>query len=211
MRRSSAESGFSDSAGRTFWRAFDDRVEVIHCRAHSGGLTLELGLWFRFVPRRAPVAERDGRPRPTAQSSDVLGNVHAWDGNLRVAGEKAAAWFARWRPLTAVLRWLLVGSPSDAVHTPGPRGSATHALLTGYVAMQLGETAVARRHLGLAAASYREQFDDRRSRPIRGVDPAWGAWVARLETDAALTGATARPDAATPPPRQPPPGAPPVP
>ena len=118
------QSGFSDSAGRTFWRALDDRVEVIHCKAHSGGLTLELGIWFRFVPRRAPVAERDGRPRPTAQSSDVLGNVHAWDGNLRVAGEKAVAWFARWRQLSAVLRWLLVGSPSDAVHTLGPRGSA---------------------------------------------------------------------------------------
>ena len=47
--------------------------------------------------------------------------------------------------LSAVLRWLLVGSPSDAVHTLGPRGSATHALLTGYVAMELDETAVARR------------------------------------------------------------------
>ena len=205
------QSGFSDSAGRTFWRALDDRVEVIHCKAHSGGLTLELGLWFRFVPRRAPVPERDGRPRPTAQSCDVLGNVHAWDGNLRVAGEKAVAWFARWRQLSAVLRWLLVGSPSDAVHTLGPRGSATHALLTGYVAMQLDETAVARRYLGLAAASYREQFGDRHSPQTRGDDPGWDAWVARLEADAALTGATARPDAATPPPRQPPPGAPPVP
>ena len=71
--------------------------------------------------------------------------------------------------------------------------------------------AVARRHLGLAAASYREQSDDRRSRQTRGDDPGWDAWVARLEADAALTGATARPDAATPTPDQPPPGAPPVP
>ena len=205
------QGGFSDSAGRTFWRPLDDRIEVIHCKAHSGGLTLELGVWFRFVPRRAPVEERDGRPRPTAQTCDVLGNVHAWDGDLRVAGEKAEAWFARWRQLTAVLRWLLVGSPSDAVHTLGPRGSATHSLLTGYVAMQLDERAVARRHLGVAAASYREQSDDRRSRQTRGDDPGWDAWVARLEADAELTGATARPDVATPTPGQPPPGAPPVP
>ena len=77
--------------------------------------------------------------------------------------------------------------------------------------MQLDEAAVVRRYLGLAAASYREQFGDRHSPQTRGDDPGWDAWVARLEADAALTGATARPDAATPPPRQPPPGAPPVP
>ena len=178
---------------------------MIHGRAHSGGLTLELGLWFRFVPRRAAVPERDGRPRPAAQSSDVLGNVHAWDANLLVAGEKAVAWFARWRPLTAVLRWLLVGRRRTRSTRSDTRfGDA--ALLTGYVAMQVGETAVARRYLGLAAASYREQFDDRRSRPTRDDDPGWDAWVARLEADAALTGATARPDTAAPPPRQPPQG-----
>jgi len=204
-------AGFASSSGRTFWRELDDRVEVVHCKAHSGGLTLELGLWFRFVPRRAPVAERVGRPTPSAQACDVLGNVHAWDGDLRVAGEKAEAWFARWRSLTDVLRWLLVGSPSDVVHTQGPRGSATHALLTGYVAMHLDETAVARRHLGLAAASYREQFDEQRSRTMRDDDPGWDEWVTRLEADAALTGATARPDAAASPRDQPPPGAPPVP
>ena len=203
--------GFADSAGRTFWRALDDRVEVIHGKAGSGGLTLELGVWFRFVPRRAAVAERGGRPRPSAHACDLLGNVHAWDGDLRVAGEKAEAWFARWRPLTAVLRWLLVGSPSDVIHTLGPRGSATHALLTGYVAMQLEETTVARRHLGLAAASYREQSDDRRAREARGDDRGWDAWVARLEADAALAGATARSDSGHPSPAQPPPGAPPVP
>ena len=93
----------------------------------------------------------------------------------------------------------------------GHAARPTHALLTGYVAMQLDETAVARRYLGLAAASYREQFGDRRSRQTRRDDPGWDAWVARLEADAALTGATARPDAATPTPDQPPPGAPPVP
>ena len=166
-RHSSARAGSRTPPGGRSGVQLDDRVEVIHGKAHSGGLTLELGLWFRFVPRRAPVPERDGRPRPTAQSSDVLGNVHAWDANLLVAGEKAVAWFAKWRQLSAVLRWLLVGSPSDAVHTLGARGSATHALLTGYVAMQVDETAVARRYLGLAAASYREQVGDRRSRQTR--------------------------------------------
>jgi hypothetical protein len=134
-----------------------------------------------------------------------------WDANFLVAGEKAVAWFAKWRQLSAVLRWLLVGSPSDAVHTLGARGSATHALLTGYVAMQVDETAVARRYLGLAAASYREQVGDRRSRQTRDDDPGWDAWVARLEADAALTGATVRPDTTASQPRQPPPGAPPVP
>ena len=188
-------AGFATSAGRTFWREKGDRVEVVHCKAHSGGLTLELGLWFRFVPRRSPVSERDARPRPSAQSCDVLGNVHAWDGDLGAAGAKAEAWFGRWHELGTILRWLLVGSPSDVVHAQGPRGSATHALLTGYVAMELGETSVARRHLGLAAASYREQLDDRGARAARGEDE----WVARLEADAELAAATAERASGAPP------------
>ncbi len=192
-------AGFTASAGRTFWREQDDRVEVVHCRAHSGGLTLELGIWFRFVPRRSPVPERDDGPRPTAQSSDVLGNVHAWDGDLAAAGAKAEAWFGRWRELAAILRWLLVGSPSDVVHAQGPRGSATHALLTGYVAKELGETTVARRHLALAAASYREQLADRRGARATRSDPGWDAWVERLEADAELAASAAERGAGAPP------------
>ena len=53
------EAGFDDSAGRTFWRTVEDRVEVLHCKAHSGGITLELGLWFRFVPRPVAVPESE--------------------------------------------------------------------------------------------------------------------------------------------------------
>jgi len=206
------QRGFDDSAGRTFWREAGDRVETVHCRADPGGLTLELGIWFRFVPRLTVVPESEGLARPAFHACDLRGHVHAWDRDLRVAGTKAEAWFQRWRRLDALLRWLLVGSPSDTVYAQGARGSASHALLTGYVALQLGEDAVARRHLGNAAASYREHLDDGRSREPSDVGADWHAWVARVEADAALIGAAGRPAGThRPPGRQRPPGAPPVP
>lgn len=203
--------GFEDSVGRTFWRDAGDRVETVHCRADPSGLTLELGIWFRFVPRLTVVAEREGRARPTLHVCDLRGRVHAWDRDLRLAGTKAEAWFVRWRRLDALLRWLLVGSPSDTVYAQGTRDSASHALLTGYVALQLGEDAVARRHLGAAAASYRELLDEGHSREPSGGAEDWQAWVARVEADVALIGAARRPADTHPAGRQPPPGAPPVP
>ena len=189
VRRSLApllrEAGFSDSSGRTFWRELDDRIEVLHCRAHRGGLTLALGIWLRFVPRRTPAPERAGRPRPAEHACDLRGNVHAWDGDLQVAGGRAVEWFGGWRASSTILRWLLVGSPSDEVFGAGARGSASHALLTGYVARQVGEEAVARRHLGRAATSLRKSLEERRARDAAGLTPAWDAWVALVEADAA--------------------------
>jgi hypothetical protein len=179
------EAGFTTVVGRSFWRELPDRVETVHCKAHRGGMTLELGIWFGFVPRRSPVVEREGRPTPAAHAGDLQGNVHAWDDDLRAAGAAAEKWFARWRPLPAVLRWLLVGSPSDETFGPGMRGASGHALLTGYVARELGESAVARRHLEQAAAAYRALVEERRARGAGDVPSDLDAWVARLEADAA--------------------------
>ena len=178
------DAGFTAGVGRTFWRSLPDRVETVHCKAHRGGMTLELGIWFGFVPRRAPVAERAGKPAPAAHACDLQGNVHAWDDDLRAAGAAAEKWFSRWRPLPAVLRWLLVGSPSVETFGPGTRGAPGHALLTGYVARELGESAVARRHLERAAAAYRALADERRARGAVEAAPDLDAWVARLEADA---------------------------
>src|SRR4029453_8374495 len=97
------------------------------------------------------------------------------------AGAAAEKWFARWRPLPAVLRWLLVGSPSDGTFRPGMRGASGPALLTGYVARELGESAVARRHLEQAAAAYRALVEERRARGAGDVPSDLDAWVARLE------------------------------
>ena len=179
------DAGFTTIVGRTFWRALPDRVETVHCKAHRGGMTLELGIWFGFVPRRTTVVERAGEPTPAAHACDLQGNVHAWDDDLRAAGTAAEKWFLRWRPLPAVLRWLLVGSPSDETFGPGLRGTPGHALLTGYVARELGESAVARRHLERAAASYRTVADERRARGAAEAAADLDAWVARLESDAA--------------------------
>jgi hypothetical protein len=65
------------------------------------------------------------------------------------------------------------------------RGAPGHALLTGYVARELGESAVARRHLERAAAAYRALADERRARGAVEAAPDLDAWVARLEADAA--------------------------
>ena len=178
------DAGFTTAVGRTFWRALPDRVETVHCKAHRGGMTLELGIWFGFVPRRTPVVERAGTPTPAAHACDLQGNLHAWDDDLRAAGAAAEKWFSRWRPLPAVLRWLLVGSPSVETFGPGMRGAPGHALLTGYVARELGESAVARRHLERAAAAYRALADERRARGAVEA-PDLDEWVARLEADAA--------------------------
>ena len=97
-------AGFDDSAGRTFWRRRDDRVEVLHCRARTSGLSLELGIWFGFVPRADLVPEHEGRLRPAKAHCDMRGRVQVSSDGLEAAGRASALWFARWRPLDAVLR-----------------------------------------------------------------------------------------------------------
>ena len=177
------DAGFDDSAGRTFWRRLDDRVERLHAKPHKGGLTLELGIWFRFVPRPYAVPERGGRERPGELYCDLRGTVHAWSGDLESAGRESALWFARWRPLPAVLRLLRDGSQSDEAYGWGAAGSPHHHVLTGYVARAMGDLEVARAQLSLAAAYYRRQLDERRTE--QAAEPEWVAWVERLEVDAA--------------------------
>ena len=178
VRRSLApllrDAGFADSAGRTFWRVLDDRIETVHCRADSDGLTLAVGVWLSFMPRATPVTERGGRPRPAERACDLRGIVRVRDEDLEDAGGRALAWFDGWRSPSALLRWLLIGTQSPQAYAQGDRGSTSHALLTGYVARQAGEEAVARRQLGQAAAALRGSLDA----PLP-------AWVAQVEADAA--------------------------
>lgn len=174
------ESGFEDSSGRTFWRALDDRVEVLQCKAHRGGLTLELGIWFRFVPRRHPVPQRSGRSLPGEFACDMRGNVHAWHDDLVSAAEKAERWFARWRPLPVVLRWLLEGKQSEEAHGWGAPGSPLNTLLSGYIARETGDLDTACEQLARAAAYVRDQLDS----PGAEVTPEWEAWVRQVESDA---------------------------
>jgi hypothetical protein len=174
-------AGFDDSAGRTFWRHLDDRVEVLHCKAHRGGLTLELGIGLRFGPRPDPVPERAARERPGAVHSDIRGNVHVWSQDLESAGRESALWFARWRSLSAVLRWLREGAQADDAFGWGSPGSPLHRTLTGYVAREVGDLDHARGQLALAAAYYRGQLAERGRSP----EPEWEAWVEALEADAA--------------------------
>jgi hypothetical protein len=177
------EAGFDDASGRTFWRHLDDRVERLHAKAHRGGLTLELGIWFRFVPRPYSVPEHDGRERPGELACDLRGNVHAWSGNLEAAGRESAFWFARWRPLPVVLRRLRDGTQSDEAFGWGAVGSPQHNVLTGYVARAVGNAEVTRAQLSLAAAYYRGELEERSTE--RTTDPEWVAWVERLEGDGA--------------------------
>jgi hypothetical protein len=170
-------AGFDDSASRTFWRALEDRVERVHCKAHAGGLTLELGIWFLFVPRWYAIPEKNGRLRPSEYACDLRGNVHAWHGDLASAAAEAEAWFGRWRPLPVVLRWLLEGASSeDAFHWGAP-GSPVHATLVGYLAKQLGEDTLTRQHLARVVAHYAGNDPSERS-------PEWDAWLARVREDA---------------------------
>jgi hypothetical protein len=178
------DAGFGTVAGRAFRRDLDDRIEVVRCRAGATGMTLEAGIWFRFVPRPGPRNE-DAGGGPAVDECDLRAGARVGDDDLRAAGGDTERWFARWRPLDVVLRWLLTGSPSGAAHGPGPRGSAGHALLTGSVARRLGETAVARRHLGHAATLFRTELDERRARDLGDVTPEWVAWLAQLEATAA--------------------------
>jgi hypothetical protein len=177
------EAGFDDASGRTFWRHLDDRVERLHAKAHRGGLTLELGIWFRFVPRPYSVPEHDGRERPGELACDLRGNVHAWSGNLEAAGRESAFWFARWRPLPVVLRRLRDGTQSDEAFGWGAVGSPQHNVLTGDVARAVGNAEVARAQLSLAAAYYRGELEERSTE--RTTDPEWVAWLERLEGDGA--------------------------
>ena len=174
-------AGFGDAAGRTYWRHLEDRVEVLHCRAHRDGLTLELGVWFRFVPRSYAVAERAGLVRPDDAHCDIRGRVQVWSQDLQAAGRESALWFARWRPLPVVLRWLREGVQSEEAYGWGAPGSPHHHLLTGYVAREVGDAELARGQLSLAAAYYRGELDEQGHEQTR----EWEAWVEALEADAA--------------------------
>lgn len=185
VRRSLApllrDAGFTDSSGRTFWRVLDDRVETAHCRAGGDGLALVLGIRFSFVPR-APSVAPAGHPRPHERACDLRATVRVHGDDLEAAGVRVLAWFDRWRPLAAVLRWLLIGTQSEEAYAQGGRGTTEHALLTGYVARQAGEEAVARRQLGQAAVALRGSLGDLRS---EGDAQALETWVSRVEADAA--------------------------
>jgi hypothetical protein len=178
-------AGFDDAAGGTFWRHLDDRIEVLRCRPHRDGLTLELGIWFRFVPRAYAVEGPGGRERPDEVHCDIRGRVHAWSDDLAAAARESALWFARWRPLPVVLRWLREGHQSEGAYGWGAPGSPHHHLLTGYVAREVGDEELARGQLSLAAAYYRGELDERSPEHTRARTPEWEAWVELLETDAA--------------------------
>jgi hypothetical protein len=170
-----AAAGFDDSARGTFWRHLDDRVEVLHAKPHGKGLMLELGIWFRFVPRSYPVASHTGRERPAELHCDIRGRAHLPSGELESAGRVSALWFARWRQLSAVLHWLREGAQSEEAYGWGAPGSPQHHLLTGYVARELGDAELARGQLSLAAAYYRGELGE--------GDAA--DWVEIVEADAA--------------------------
>ena len=176
-------AGFDDSAGRTFWRRRDDRVEVLHCRARTSGLSLELGIWFGFVPRADLVPEHEGRLRPAKAHCDMRGRVQVSSDGLEAAGRASALWFARWRPLDAVLRALREGTQSEDAFGWGAPDSPQLRLLTGYVAREAGNVELARGQLALAAAYYRGELDEPDAERER--TPEWKAWVEALEADAA--------------------------
>ena len=180
-------AGFDDAAGGTFWRHLDDRIEVLRCRPRRDGLTLELGIWFRFVPR-AYAVDDGGRERPDEIHCDLRGRLHAWSDDLGSAGRESALWFARWRPLPAVLRWLREGAQSEDAYGWGAPGSPHHHLLTGYVAREVGDLELARGQLSLAAAYYRGELDERDPDHARARTPEWEAWVELVEADAARRG-----------------------
>jgi hypothetical protein len=177
-------AGFDDSTGRTFWRSLEDRVEMLHWRVHGGGLTLELGVWFRFVPRAYAVPEHEGRLRPGEFHCDIRGNVHAWHDDLSSAGRASGLWFARWRPLPVVLRWLLEGSQSEEAFGWGAPDSARRAVLAGYVARETGDRLTARKQLRSVARVHRNELEQRRVERPGDATPEWEAWVARLQADA---------------------------
>ena len=181
-------AGFDDSAGRTFWRSLDDRVELLHCKAHRGGLTLELGIWFRFVPRlarrpgaRGASAPRPGpvrrpRERPRLARRSVVGRTHV--GPL-VRGLAAAPGRAPPAPRrVGVGGGVRLGSARLA---PGTRSSP------GYVAREAGDRLTARKQLRPVARAYRKELEQRRVERPADVTPEWEAWVAQLQADADAT------------------------
>lgn len=179
-----ARAGFDSPTRGTFRRSLPDRVEVLHSRTHPSGVTLELGIWFRFVPRAHPVPTHDGRPRPDTAQCDFRGTVHAPLDDLGSTMRLSALWFARWRSLTAVLRRLLDGGPSDDAFGWGAAGSPRQTVLAGYVARETGDRRTARVQLRRAASRYRAHLDGLRHDRADGTAQAWDAWIERVEEDA---------------------------
>ncbi len=180
-------AGFDDSAGRMFWRQLDDRVELLHCKVHRSGITLELGIWFRFVPRTLAVSEHDGRPRPGEGQCDLRGTVHAPIDDLGSASRSSALWFARWRSLDVVLRRLLEGTPTEDAFGWGEAGSPRQMVLAGYVGRQIGDRRTARVQLRRAVGRYREHVAGLRPDRPEEVTQAWETWVETLERDGRTT------------------------
>jgi hypothetical protein len=178
------EEGFDDSAGRTFWRTLEDRVEVLHGKASSGGLSLELGIWFRFVPRRTAVTEKDGRLRPAVYDCDFRGDLHPSRDELGSAAGHVASWFSRWRPLQVVLDRLVSGAQTEDAWGYGAPDSPRNSLLGGYLARELGDLSTAYAKLVLAAGYYRDRLEHARANSTEPVTPDWEAWVSRIENDA---------------------------
>ena len=177
-------AGFDDSSGRTFWRTLEDRIEVLHCKAHSGGITLELGLWFRFIPRGERTPKSGNRLRPSVYGCDVRGDMHAWQDDLGSAADKATRWFSRWRPLPVVLGRLVSGPHSEDAWGFGAPGSPTNSLIVGYLAREVGDAATAHENLERAASFYRDRLElDRELRP-EVVTPQRQSWVRQIEVDA---------------------------
>lgn len=150
-------------------------------------MTLELGIWFRFPPRPVAVPERNNQPRPSQFSCDIRGDVHAWHDDLVSAAGKAERWLGRWRPLSAVLHWLIEGERGEEAYGWGAPGSPLNSFLAGYVAREVGDLDVARDRLSVAAAGYRERLERDRGNRTNEVTPEWEAWVERLAADASTT------------------------
>jgi hypothetical protein len=102
---------------------------------------------------------------------------------LEAAGRESALWFARWRPLDAVLRLLRDDAQEDDVFGWGAPGSPRHHVLTGYLARAAGNRELARGRLALAAAYNRGELEGHDA--DHGTSPEWAAWVELLEADAA--------------------------
>ena len=169
--------GPSGRLGTTGSRCSTARRGRAGCRSSSA-------IWFRFVPRadlpcrsRRPAAARQGRTATCAAACRSRATAS------RRPAAASALWFARWRPLDAVLRALREGR-SRTTRSGGARPTRpSHRLLTGYVARESGNAssrAGSSRSQPPTTAASSTSADEERERT-----PEWKAWVEALEADAA--------------------------